>query len=46
MDLLNQLRDDAGKIADEAVPEVLNAVESLGSGDSLAKVVVSATLAN
>lgn len=38
MQLLNQLRDDAGKLADEAIPEVSSAVEQLASGDSLAKV--------
>lgn len=41
MQLLNQLRDDAGKLADEAIPEVASAVEQLSSGDSLCKVVVS-----
>lgn len=41
MDLLNQLRDDAGKIVDGAEPELLNAVEGLVGGDSLTKVVVA-----
>lgn len=41
MQLLNQLRADAGKIADEAIPEVVTAVDQLVPPTSLAKVVVA-----
>lgn len=41
MNLLNQLRDDAGRLADQAIPEVTTAVNQLIPPGSLARVVVA-----
>lgn len=41
MSLLTQLREEAARLADEAVPEVRAAIEHLGTHDSLVKVVVA-----
>lgn len=41
MDLLNQLREDASRLVDEAAPEVVSALEHIGTPDVLAKLFVS-----
>lgn len=41
MDLLNQLREDASRLVDEAAPEVVNALEHIGKTDTLTRLFVA-----